>query len=92
MNKIICGYDMVKGKRLTLFIIFTICILAIISNFENSSIASLGHSNMNILDLPENYTIDGVPYISQETDTYCAYAGHTMIFKYLGINTSLDEV
>ncbi|MCK4365847.1 MAG: C39 family peptidase [Thermoplasmatales archaeon] len=40
----------------------------------------------------DSHLIEGVPYVSQETGLYCAYASATMIFKYYGINTSLEEV
>lgn len=35
--------------------------------------------------------IPNVPYVSQETDFYCTYACPTMVLKYYGYNTSLDE-
>jgi hypothetical protein len=36
--------------------------------------------------------IDNFPYVSQETNFYCTYACPTMILKYYGIETSLNEV
>lgn len=40
----------------------------------------------------DTYLIDGVPYVSQETNFYCSYAAITMIFNYYKRNTSLDEI
>jgi hypothetical protein len=51
-------------------------------------------NNQNVLtaDGNESYIIEGIPYVSQETGFYSTYASPTMIFKYYGINTTLEEV
>ena len=53
---------------------------------------STGDTNFASNNLIDNHLIENVPYVSQETGLYCAYAGATMIFKYYGIDTSLEEV
>lgn len=40
----------------------------------------------------DSHFIEGVPYVSQETGFYSAYASPTMIFRYLGVHTSLQDV
>jgi hypothetical protein len=41
---------------------------------------------------PDSYLIEGVPYVGQETDLFCAYASLTMIIRYHGFDTSLEEI
>jgi hypothetical protein len=61
-------------------------ISAEICNFENEK-ASL--STM----YPDSYLIEGVPYVSQETSFYCAYASFTMLLNnFEEINTTLQDV
>ena len=40
----------------------------------------------------KSYEIKNIPFISQETSIFCAYACPAMIIKYHGIETELDEV
>jgi len=38
------------------------------------------------------HVITDVPYVSQETDFFCAFASTTMVLQYYDVNTSLHEV
>ncbi len=40
----------------------------------------------------ESHVIDGVPYVAQPEVNYCPYACETMVFNYMGLNTSIDEL
>ena len=79
-------------KILTTFIIISMCVTPILSSASAKSFDINYQSKYASLNIPNSYLIAGVPYVSQETGYYCAYASATMIFKYLGINTSLSEV
>jgi len=55
------------------------------ASFSDSSEVST-----NII-IPISHCIEGVPYIGQETDFFCAYATITMVYDYHGLDTSLEE-
>lgn len=68
-----------------------IIIIFFISNLI--SVVSARELNRNSeSNLPERHIILDVPYVSQQTGYYCDYASTTMLFKYCGVNTSLEEV
>jgi len=80
----------------SIFIVFTIFTGGILPNVTISAKedivlfddgAGKGSENKK-----ETHIIEGIPYVSQETDFYCTYACPAMIFKYYGINTSLYEI
>ncbi len=52
--------------------------------------ASLGSSNAEIL--PDEWVIEDVPFVSQETPYYCSYASKTMVLNYLGVDVALGEL
>jgi len=53
---------------------------------------NLSQYKNDIPQLIDCYIIEGVPYVSQETNLYCAYATVTMILQYYGIDTNLKEI
>lgn len=59
---------------------------------KNTTKDMITSSSINKAKGNEKHVIEGVPYVSQETNFYCAYACPTMILKYYGIKTSLQEV
>ena len=75
---------MIRQKPIIILIIFLI-ISPIISSLNIKS------SN-NIKISEESHTICDVPYISQETSYYCAFASNTMVINYYNRNSSLKEV
>lgn len=77
--------------RLLTFFVFTISLLSNTSCFS-SPIIHLDTFPKTNSTLPESYLIEGVPYISQETNFFCGYATNTMIFNNYGLNTTLHEV
>jgi hypothetical protein len=48
--------------------------------------------NQNTLNLPNIHLIEGIEYIAQTEGYFCYYSCFTMIFNYMGLNTSLNEV
>lgn len=74
------------------------CLLSVILIFLVVNIQPAVGVNNNLVisvnynEVKDSHIIENVPYVSQETGFYCAYASAAMIFKYYGINTSLDEV
>ena len=75
-------------KIISLFLI-SILFFPSISSFTN---AVTVESRYEEREFPESYLIEDVPYIYQEGGFFCFYASEAMIFKYLGINTSLREI
>jgi hypothetical protein len=80
-----------KNKILTLILL--ICII----NFSYNNALSLeitknDINNQKIIFNEEASVIENFPYISQETNFFCTYACPSMIIKYYGIDTSLNEI
>lgn len=81
--------------RIKITALFIILIIGIASILPGISITA---SNLKISDdpksePPDSHIIEGVPYISQETSFYCAYASFTMLLNnFENINTTLQEV
>jgi len=78
-------------KLLIMYIVLTISLTPMLSNSSYLSANASGSSEAKF-DTPDSHFIKEVPYVSQETNFYCGYATPTMIFKYYGINTTLNEV
>lgn len=60
----------------------------------SSTIPSLS-ANSNIystITIPESHLIQGVKYVPQNAGIYCLYADITMVLKYLGFDTSLEDI
>ena len=76
-------------KYLTLLIVMGMIIVPYLSNL---STATISPSNVLSLKIPESHFIEGVPYVGQTEGYFCYYASCAMIFNYLGLNTSLDEI
>jgi len=69
--------------------------IIIIILFISNLISVISAQKLNINNessFPESHIILDVPYISQKTGYYCDYASTAMLFKYCGVNTSLEEV
>jgi hypothetical protein len=73
-------------KILGIIFIFSICSTNGLSHISETELSTVPQ------DLQDSHLIEGVPYIPQTAGYFCYYATCTMIFKYLGINTSLNEV
>src|SRR5512136_2919391 len=41
---------------------------------------------------PEGYLITDVPYVAQTERNFCVYSCCTMVFNFMGLNTTLDEM
>ena len=78
-------------KKKTIIVFSFIVLTSLLSSFNVSSSDIHSFSNNN-LELPDSYIIKDVPYVSQETNFFCSYASSTMVFKYYGINLSLEDV
>ena len=76
-------------KFLTMLIIFVMGSTTILPNLSATNINS---NSITTLETPKSYLIKNVPYVNQETNFYCDFASSTMLFKYQGINTNLNEV
>jgi len=83
---------MVINKLLAFICILILCIPGLSAQLIRTTDQYKQEENFNNFDFCDNHTIEGVPYVSQETNFYCAYAAVTMLIKYHGINTSLKEV
>lgn len=86
-----------KGrKKQSIIIILIVGIMIILSSYNVSSISfntPLNKSNDHTNKAPESHIINDVPYVSQETSFYCAYACYTMLLNsFEGINTTLQDV
>jgi len=80
-----------KISVIFLLILLLISILMVPYFLENANQSIAKSVTLESIDY-DTYLIDGVPYVSQETNFYCSYATITMIFNYYKRNTSLDEI
>ena len=79
-----------KNKIVGIFVfmlLITTCVIPVYG-FESQS----NVKKSSILEIPDSYVIENVPYVSQGDTYYCYYASITMIFQYYRINASLFEV
>jgi hypothetical protein len=76
-------------------LVVTVIVLLFIIQFSLSIVTGADYKT-SISDtsskLDESHLIEGVPYVGQKTDFYCAYASVTMMLKYYGINTTQYEI
>ncbi len=75
-------------KILTILLIFlsvTSSLTAITSAISNSP------ENRNAW-FPESHLITDVPYVAQTERNFCVYSCFTMVFNFMGLNTTLDEM
>jgi len=78
-------------KILCCLVIIEFCFLSLTVSISSSK--SINDEDISqFITYLDSHLIEGVPYVSQETGFFCAFASPTMIFKYMGINTSLAEV
>jgi CubicO group peptidase (beta-lactamase class C family) len=81
------------NKFTTIFVLIIILVTSIISGLSISTEATMKTSSFSSSGILDNYVIEGVPYVSQETNIFCAYAGCTMLLNYQAdVNTTLDEI
>ncbi len=73
-------------------IVLLLILSLLFSNIPLSANDNTSSGTSEMIKGNKNNIIEQVPYVSQETGFYCAYASPTMIFKYFGINTTLHEV
>lgn len=83
---------MLLKKFLVMLAVSTIISTPVISSIYIKANTIIDTPQLDPYNIPESHLIEGVPYIGQETNFYCGYATATMILKYLGINTTLDEI
>jgi len=77
------------------FLVLFLILIILSSNVSAVSILYDDNSDSNVIHsqaVLEKHIIKDVPYVEQETNFFCDYACKTMIFNYLGLNTTLDEV
>jgi hypothetical protein len=77
------------ARILALCIIFVIGITPLLTTLSAYEIPA---SKINTPDLLETYTIEDIPYVAQNGRYLCYYACLTMIFNFMGLNTSLEEM
>lgn len=83
---------MATKKIVAVSIVITIIITPLLWNLSSTSAVTVNSLKFDNPNNKESHTIEGVPYVSQETFLYCAYATPTMIFLFYSINTTLHEV
>ena len=72
--------------------VFLLILLSITPGFSRAEALSISPSTLLKVGLQESHVIKGVPYVAQTEVNYCPYACETMVFNYMGLNTSLDEL
>jgi len=80
---------MATGIKLIFVLLVALSIVPCFSGIEAHS-ASLPPAHK--AGLQESHVIEGVPYVAQTEVNYCPYACETMVFNYMGLNTSIDEL
>ena len=70
------------------FIILLVVVFMLSNSFDNL------HSSSKITDLniQDSYLIHNISYVAQHERNFCVYACLTMIFNFMGLNTSLNEM
>ena len=74
-------------NRLSLIIILVIIILLPQTIANHSNLSETSKSN-----IPNNYLIEGVPYIAQTQGYFCGYSCRAMILNHLGFETTLEDI
>ncbi len=77
------------GRILALCNIFVLSVSPFLTSLSAYDIPV---STINTPDFLEKYSIEGVPYVAQNGKYLCYYACLTMIFNFMGLNTSLEEM
>jgi hypothetical protein len=72
--------------------VFLLLMLSVVPGFSKTGESSTSPATFLKTELQENHVIKGVPYVAQTEVNYCPYACETMVFNYMGLNTSLDEL
>ena len=67
-------------------------LLSITPGFSSTEARSSSSLMNREAGLQESHVIEGVPYVAQTEVNYCPYACETMVFNYMGLNTSIDEL
>ncbi len=75
-----------------LFVILTISFSSILSNLYVSAKDISERLDSFKADVEESHVVNGVPYISQETNFYCRFASITMLIKYYVEDVTLKEI
>jgi len=76
----------------TWFMIFLLILPSITPGFLQAGESPTSPPALLKASLQESHVIKGVPYVAQTEMNYCPYACLTMVFNYMGLNTSLDEL
>lgn len=76
----------------TCLMVFLLLMLSVVPGFSKTGESSTSPPTLLKTELQENHVIKGVPYVAQTEVNYCPYACETMVFNYMGLNTSLDEL
>jgi len=81
---------MLIRKVLTVLVVLSIAIITISPNLSASKIY---YKTVNDQETPETHIIEeDVPYVGQSTEFYCYLSSITMLIKYNGYNSSLNEI
>jgi len=80
-----------KKNSLVIFVIFLLYSMSVFSNINVSAKEVISSFDNKITDGDESHIIEGVPYVAQNRYS-CGFASFTMIIKYYGHNTCLEEV
>ena len=75
-----------------ILVIFTLIVYGLTPIWSSVSANTTIISNINSSDIPKVHIIEGVPYIAQNGKYFCYYTCLAMIFNYMRLNTSLDEM
>ena len=83
---------MKKNKKIIIIILINLIIfnqfLIIVPQSIKNSFYEYENNDCNI----SSTVIENFPYVSQQTNFYCTYACPTMIIKYYGFDTELNEI
>jgi len=79
-------------KKRIIISILIILLLSINSNSVSSDNLNYNFHNKNLTDLPNYHYIHGLNYTHQIENYFCYLTSYYMIFDYMGINTSIEEI
>lgn len=76
----------------TWLIVSFLVLLSVAPGFSRTGASSASPATLLNARLQETHVINRVPYVAQTEVNYCLFASVTMVFNYMGLNTSLDEL
>ena len=69
-----------------------IAIVVLVLTLPHTIANNVNYNDINISETPDNYLIEGIPYVPQTEGYFCYYADITMILKFYGFDLSLEDI